>query len=166
MSDIQKQRDCKDEADSSEWYSGGLRFECTQCGNCCTGPPGVVRFSIAEGAAMARALGLPEKEFRDRYVRSVGGKPSLCEQESEHGFDCIFLDRTTRPGRALCRVYQARPTQCQTWPFWPELLSSQRAWESARHNTPCPGINRGEVIPIEHIRIQRDESTAASGQSE
>ena len=36
-----------------EWYAEGLRFGCTQCGNCCTGPPGAVWFTAEEGRAMA-----------------------------------------------------------------------------------------------------------------
>ena len=24
------------------WYADGLRFECTQCGDCCSGEPGYV----------------------------------------------------------------------------------------------------------------------------
>ncbi|MFM1805538.1 MAG: hypothetical protein RL136_2417, partial [Planctomycetota bacterium] len=27
------------------WYAEGLRFECTQCGNCCSGGPGAVWFT-------------------------------------------------------------------------------------------------------------------------
>ena len=30
------------------WYGGGLRFTCTQCGNCCTGQPGYVWISKKE----------------------------------------------------------------------------------------------------------------------
>ena len=115
---------------------------------------------------MARVLSISDEQFHSKYVRTVAGKPSLREVKTEHGFDCIFLDRTTRPGVALCRVYKARPTQCRTWPFWPELLHSQRAWESAKHNTPCPGMSRGDIVPIEQIRIRRDETAAANAASE
>lgn len=27
---------------------------------------------------------------------------------------------------------------------------------SPLHRTPCPGMNHGKLVPIEHIRIQRD----------
>ena len=30
------------------WYAGGLRFACTQCGNCCTGGPGFVWLTYAD----------------------------------------------------------------------------------------------------------------------
>ena len=144
-------------ADSKpEWYSDGLRFACTQCGNCCTGPPGAVWFSAAEGRAIAAHLGLTEGDFLQRYGRRLDDRWSLIERETEHGFDCVFLDRKTIPGKAICGIYHARPTQCRTWPFWPENLRTQRHWEAVKRRTPCPGMNEGRLVPIDQIRIQRD----------
>jgi hypothetical protein len=28
-----------------------------------------------------------------------------------------------------CRIYQARPIQCSTYPFWPNILESEAAWD-------------------------------------
>lgn len=142
--------------DQAEWYTDGLAFDCTMCGNCCTGPAGYVWFNEKEGAEMARTLGLSEADFRRRFARKVGDRWSLAERRTPHGLDCVFLDRETMPGKALCRVYQARPTQCRTWPFWPENLHTPDSWERAGRN--CPGINQGPLIPIEEIRITRDET--------
>ena len=139
-----------------EWYADGLRFACTQCGNCCTGPPGAVWFDAEEGRAMAAARGLEETAFYDRYARRVGRKWSLREHQTEHGYDCIFLDRTTVPGKAVCGLYSARPSQCRTWPFWPENLESPETWEMVKATTPCPGMDQGKLVPVESIRIQRD----------
>ncbi len=61
------------EESSAPWYAEGLRFACTQCGNCCTGPSGVVRFTSAEGRGMAKALGLDEAAFYARYAHKVDG---------------------------------------------------------------------------------------------
>ena len=30
------------------WYKDGLGFQCTQCGDCCTGAPGYVWINAAE----------------------------------------------------------------------------------------------------------------------
>ncbi len=141
-----------------EWYVDGLRFECTMCGNCCTGPPGSVWFTEAEGRQMAERLGLDEAAFHQRYVHIVDGRRSLRERETDHGHDCIFLDRTSVPGKALCSIYEDRPAQCRTWPFWPENLSSKRAWATAKRRTPCPGMNNGPLVPVEQIRILRDRT--------
>ena len=139
-----------------EWYADGLRFACTQCGNCCTGPTGFVWFTEEEGKALAKKLGVSEAEFYRDYARTIDGQWSLNERKTEHGFDCIFLDRDTVPGKAICGVYQARPMQCKTWPFWPENLRTQRTWLSVKRATPCPGMDSGNLVPIEKIRIQRD----------
>jgi Fe-S-cluster containining protein len=149
------------DANGSEWYADGLRFECSQCGNCCTGPPGAVWFTEDEGRAMAARLGIPEERFYRTFARREGGRWSLTERKTVHGFDCTFLDRETAPGKAICRLYDARPVQCRTWPFWPENLETPEAWEEARRVTPCPGMGHGKLVPIESIRIQRDEARAA-----
>ncbi len=139
-----------------EWYAGGLRFSCTQCGACCTGPPGAVWFTEEEGVAMARQVGLEPEIFLRRYAHRIDGNWSLSERKSEHGFDCIFLDRTAVKGRAICSLYDARPLQCKTWPFWPENIYNRRAWEATKLATPCPGMDRGRLTRIEDIRSQRD----------
>lgn len=140
-----------------EWYADGLRFECTQCGNCCSGPTGFVWFSAEEGRRMAAHLGIEESVFYERFARKLANRWSLREYHTkEHGFNCVFLDRESQPGNALCSIYPVRPTQCRTWPFWPENISSPPAWDAVKKRTPCPGMGRGTLIPIEQIRIQRD----------
>ena len=37
---------------------------------------------------------------------------------------CVFLDHDTNQ----CRIYEARPVQCRTYPFWPDLMASPSAW--------------------------------------
>ena len=142
-----------------EWFGDGLRFQCTQCGNCCTGPPGAVWFTDEEGETMAGQLGMTIEAFRKTWARRLKDGWSLKETLTEHGWDCVFLDRQAEPGKAICRLYGARPGQCRTWPFWSENLESQAAWEDARRQTPCPGMGQGPLIPVEEIRISRDAST-------
>ena len=87
-------------ATATQWYGRGLRFSCTQCGKCCTGPPGTVWFDDDEAAGMARRLGLDEASFRAQYAHKVGRRWSLKERRTPHGYACIFLDRKTVPGKA------------------------------------------------------------------
>ncbi len=61
------------------WWRDGLRFECTCCGNCCSGEPGAVWFAKEEGQQMATRLGLSEADFLRDYARKIGGKCSLKE---------------------------------------------------------------------------------------
>jgi uncharacterized protein len=137
-----------------EWYRDGLAFECTMCGRCCTGPPGAVWFTEEEGSAMAAELEMEEAAFFRNFARRIGGRWSLSERQTPHGLDCVFLDRETIPGKAICRVYGSRPAQCRTWPFWPENLTTRKAWDEAGQN--CPGMGQGQVIPVEEVRIRRD----------
>ncbi len=138
------------------WYADGLRFECTQCGNCCTGGPGAVWFTADEGRAIAARLGVSEGQFLDRYTRRIGVRRSFNERKTEHGFDCVFLDRSTAPGKAMCSIYDVRPTQCRTWPFWPENLETEAAWDAAKRLMPCHGMNRGRLHPFVEITVTRD----------
>ena len=62
---------------SEVWFAEGLRFTCTQCGNCCTGDPGYVWLSDIEIARLAEFLKLPPREVLDRYCRKVGSRWSL-----------------------------------------------------------------------------------------
>jgi Fe-S-cluster containining protein len=135
-----------------EWFSEGLRFECTSCGQCCTGPPGVVEFTRGEGLRMARNLGLGYREFLSLHAMQIDGGWSLQEipDPEGQGLDCTMLDRQSVPGKALCRVYPARPQQCRTWPFWPENLYSPHAWRRAGRR--CPGMDRGELVTLDEIR--------------
>lgn len=139
-----------------EWFKDGLRFECTLCGACCSGPPGIVRFNDEEAVAMAAKIGISVAEFRTRYTRTsaISGDQALREVENEHGFDCIFLDRATMPGKAICSLYEARPLQCRTFPWWPEHLESPKAWK--RLGKSCEGVGRGNVVSVQEIRIERD----------
>ena len=148
--------------DDGPWYRDGLGFQCSMCGNCCTGAPGAVWFDDVEAREMASAMGMKVREFMRRFTRRLNGKFSLKERQTRHGYDCILLDRETQPGRALCRVYRARPTQCRTWPWWSENLVSRAAWDHAMEATPCPGMGKGPVVPLAEITIRLTESEAAT----
>jgi Fe-S-cluster containining protein len=132
----------------------GLRFGCTMCGNCCSGPPGFVLVTDAEVSALARRLGVDDETFKAQYTHIMSEGRSLNEKPSPFGNDCVFLDREKIPGKAVCGVYEDRPIQCRTWPFWPSLLKSRGTWEAAKRT--CPGIDKGELIPVEQVRLRRD----------
>lgn len=123
----------------------------------------MVRFSEAEGSAIARRLGISEAAFYKEYAHRLDGRWSLREERFEDGFDCVFLDRKTVPGKAVCGIYQDRPTQCRTWPFWPENLRSRRAWATAKRVTPCPGMDRGPLVPLSVMGATVALHTAARG---
>ncbi len=129
------------------WYKDGLRFKCTACGDCCTGAPGFVWVNKEEIKALALAAEVEDvDEFERKYVRKVGIRRSL--REFPNG-DCVFFDSDSRK----CNVYQARPRQCRTWPFWTSNLSSPAAWEETCR--VCPGSGRGKLHQLDAIESQR-----------
>lgn len=148
-----------DSRPNGEWYADGLRFSCTQCGNCCTGPPGAVWVNADEIRALADRLGLSVEAFCDQYTRRVGNRVSLTEHRTEFGMDCVFLDRSRGDGKVVCGVYEDRPGQCRTFPFWPEHLDKPRSWQQLERM--CPGVNRGQLVPVEEIRIRRDSPASS-----
>lgn len=116
--------------DELPWYHKGVRFRCTGCGRCCTGNPGYVWVNEKEITAIARFLNMEVDHFAKRYLRQVGKRFSL--KEDPNTYDCVFLQDKQ------CRIYTKRPTQCRSYPFWPQILSSKDAWE--RESSYCEGI--------------------------
>jgi Fe-S-cluster containining protein len=138
----------------------GLRFGCTMCGNCCSGPPGFVLFTEAEGRAISERLGISYERFLAEYTEDTPRGRSIREKPGPRGFDCVLLDRDSIPGKAVCGVYELRPAQCRTWPFWPHLLRSRDDWVRAK--ATCPGLDAGRLYAPEEIRIIRDNQTQGS----
>jgi len=121
-----------------------LRFECTQCGQCCIAGPGHYVFLTDHEAGVIRDyLGLSEGWFRRRYLRRLSDGDLVAVSEADGR--CVFLGTNGQ-----CRVYAVRPVQCRTYPFWPEVLCSGAAWE--QESRRCEGIGRGAVVPVTRIR--------------
>ena len=132
-------------SDDSPWYGDGLQFECTGCGQCCSGEPGYVWVTSDEIAALAESLAMAVTEFEAAFVRAAGRRKSLIEMPNG---DCIFLDSRAR----RCEVYHARPAQCRTWPFWASNVRSAKSWQETCR--VCPGSRRGVVVPSEEVEIR------------
>lgn len=159
-----------DTSENREWFDDEpVRFECTLCGRCCTGPSGFVLFSREEGEAIAERLGITYTDFYERYTHDTPAGRSLRETRHHEPdgtvqHDCVFLDRESEPGSLICSLYEDRPTQCRTFPFWPEHMGSRRSWRLL--GKTCEGIGRGDFVPASEIRIQRakqDRSRAERG---
>ena len=124
------------------WYAEGLKFECTQCGNCCTGAPGAVWISEDELQDIADHLNKSIGEVRLMHTRIVRGRLSL--REYANG-DCVFFDGESRG----CTIYEARPIQCRTWPFWRSNIASSKDWQETQRE--CPGAGQGNFVSLEEI---------------
>jgi Fe-S-cluster containining protein len=112
------------------WFDEGLRFECTGCGRCCTGANGYVWVSECDVSRLAARFGVCLDDFGREYLRRIGDRYALLERA--HDGACVFLagDR--------CGVYENRPDQCRSFPFWDQNLVSATAWTRAAEE--CEGI--------------------------
>ncbi len=133
--------------DGQPWYHEGLRFSCTECGNCCTGFSGYVWVNKEEMSALAERLGIDLDEFERLYTRKIGIRYSL--KEFPNG-SCVFFDEERRN----CTVYEDRPRQCRTWPFWGSNLRTPQQWQATCE--ACPGAGQGRLYQLEEIERQRE----------
>lgn len=160
---------------SLPFYEDGLAFSCTGCGKCCK-VDGDVWLAPEEVEKTMDHLGYDHgdassaEEFRKAYVRAEvtpsdgdASRSWMCLKREEGG--CVFLDPLGK-----CSIYDVRPVQCSTYPFWPSLLKNREAWEEEsvlpddisigedsgdRHWSPelggCEGISIGRAINSENL---------------
>ena len=114
------------------WFKDGVHFECTGCGKCCK-TEGDVFVSQQDAKDISAFLEIELEEFEEKFTASrlgitspwyLLGKLPFSEAEPRKT-KCIFLDESDNS----CRLYDARPIQCRTYPFWPRLMKSRRAFE-------------------------------------
>ncbi|MES2964191.1 MAG: YkgJ family cysteine cluster protein [Bdellovibrionota bacterium] len=127
-----------------EWWAKGVRFECQGSGKCCVsrGQYGFVYMNLTDRKRMAKVVGLSPREFSKKHLSQTDGVWHL-KEDTPNG-DCRFLQGGNR-----CGVYEGRPEQCRTWPFWPEVMNA-KTWkkEVAAY---CPGIGKGKLHSAEEI---------------
>lgn len=131
---------------SKPWIKDGLFFKCTGCGKCCTGSPGYVFLAPRDLTLLANHVHLSEEEFIKHYTHVVEDQLSLIDSQGTDA--CIFLKDNK------CSVYESRPIQCRTFPWWAYHLENKKSWERA--GIDCEGINHPEasLVPILHIEEQ------------
>lgn len=130
---------------SKVWYKEGLRFKCTECGQCCTGAPGYVWLTEKDIESIVKHLNISKEDFIRKYTRSVSGKLSLLEDPKS--YDCIFLQNQK------CSIYKNRPMQCRKFPFWKSILESKRAWNQAAKS--CEGVNHPDAPVLSLKEIEK-----------
>ncbi|MEA3554288.1 MAG: YkgJ family cysteine cluster protein [Campylobacterota bacterium] len=91
-------------------------LKCAMCdGNCCIGESGYIWITKKEIENLAKHLNITIDELGQKYIFKVGYKFSIREKLiSKENYACIFFDLTKKQ----CSIYEARPTQCRTFPFW------------------------------------------------
>ena len=127
-----------------------MRFECQPgCTKCCD-QEGLVHLSEADLVRLAAFTGMDVARFEQRFVVRTYRTLRLRKPRNRQ---CPFLLANG------CSVHAAKPTQCRTFPFWPELLDDPRELKAvARY---CPGIGKGELVNITMARQEADAMRAA-----
>lgn len=105
---------------------------CETCGGrCCNGESGNIWVNIREIEAIALALTMDTGDFIETYLRKIDYKFSIKELKSKDNYACVFYDETKNG----CTIYDVRPEQCRTFPFWPYYKDKPE--EAAAE---CPGV--------------------------
>jgi Fe-S-cluster containining protein len=90
--------------------------KCATCeGNCCIGESGYIWITKDEYVKLASLLKISVEKLGEKYLFKVGYKFSIKEKQiSPSSYACVFFDLDKKQ----CSVYDARPSQCRTFPFW------------------------------------------------
>lgn len=126
-----------------EWWQKGIRFECQGSGKCCTshGEYGFVFLTLEDRKRFAKFFKISSSAFTKKYCEKTDDTWHL--KEDPKNPDCMFLKNKR------CSTYEARPDQCRTWPFWPEVMKA-KSW-SKDVASFCPGVGKGRLVSGKEI---------------
>ena len=105
---------------------------CENCpGRCCNGESGHIWMTKREIEALAEHLEISVSVCAERYLKKVGYRYSIMERVEGENYACLFYDGE----KGGCGVYEVRPVQCRTFPFWDYFKTRQ-----GEAVDECPGI--------------------------
>jgi Fe-S-cluster containining protein len=105
---------------------------CETCeGRCCTGESGYIFVTKNEIENISQLLNLSVNDFGVKYLYKKGYKYSIKENKVDDSYECVFYDKVTNG----CKIYDERPLQCRTFPFWDYYKSRVDELK-----VECPGI--------------------------
>lgn len=132
-----------------KWFKDSLTFSCTACGKCCKSKgSNKVFLNLAETHAIADHLETNVEQFRLQYTdQSVDAlnRTLLSIKKHETKKQCTFLEGNK------CSIYEVRPTQCRTYPFWPQNMIGPAEWIAEAHL--CEGIKVTKALKCIGSRV-------------
>jgi Fe-S-cluster containining protein len=145
-----------DKEKGKSFFKDGIRFECQGSGKCCItrGKYGYVYVSFKDRKRLAAYLGISADTFTAKYAKKTDDRYHLKNIDK----DCLFYQENR------CTVYDARPWQCRTWPFWPENMN-RTVWEQEVASY-CPGVGKGRLYSAEEIEEILVKRKDVSGRQE
>jgi uncharacterized protein len=122
---------------AAQGHGVNLRFECQRgCVNCCD-QSGYVYLTEHDLSRAAKFVRMSRRAFEKKYVYRTRHQLRFRKPRDRQ---CPFLVE------GGCSIHPAKPTQCRTFPFWPELVENRKEWKDASRF--CPGIGKGPLIQI------------------
>ncbi|MHA1720637.1 MAG: YkgJ family cysteine cluster protein [Promethearchaeota archaeon] len=133
--------------------SSGISFHCQQCGNCCSSDAeGYIFLYSVDVEKISKNLQLTKSEFAKKYLAITQYEYTIWDENLEdiginkimdtlvlnfeQSSDCVFL--YTENEKKLCKIYQSRPVQCDIFPFWSILMTSEENYQ--RTIKYCKGL--------------------------
>ena len=122
--------------------SSGFHFRCTLCGKCCSNEQeGYVFVYGADITKMSHKLHLTLVEFAEHFLLITPYDYKIWDENLEdtqktrrldtlvlnyqQSQDCMFLNKEKG-----CDLYHDRPLQCQLFPFWNLIMTSEPYFQS------------------------------------
>lgn len=127
-----------------------LRFACQPGCTLCCDREGWVYVTEADILRIANYIGMAPDVFEKQHIYRTRKRARL--RVPRHA-NCMFL----KDGG--CSIHEVKPTQCRTFPYWPELLGSRRQWYAT--GNWCPGIGQGPLVNIETANANAAEMEKA-----
>jgi uncharacterized protein len=106
--------------------------KCAECGGkCCRGESGNIWVNKDEIKSIANFLKVTENQLEKGCLKSISGKFSVKDIALNGERVCFFFDMD----KQNCSIYDVRPTQCRTFPFWESFKKDKKYLEEE-----CPAI--------------------------
>lgn len=88
---------------------------CSSCGaRCCRGNSGNIWVNSNDIYNICKLLGVNQIDGLRLFFQKRENQYTIREQLNDRNdYRCIFLNNLN-----LCSIYDARPSQCRTYPFW------------------------------------------------
>jgi len=130
-----------------------IDFKCQCCSDCCRHDPGAVFLTEDDIKKLSTYLKISKNDLLAKYCRGLEmGERTLTSLKERSNYDCVFWNST-------CLVYEARPLQCRTYPFWPFLVEDEKRWKEESNR--CKGINiKGDLTTEEKFKMYKQEKKA------
>lgn len=130
-----------------------LDFSCQRCSNCCRLEPGAVFLTQEDAENISEILNLSLNDFLTKYCREIyKGKIPVVALKEKKNYDCILWNNG-------CTVYNARPIQCRTYPYWPYIVESKEYIDLEKRR--CKGIGiKGDLTLEEKIKLYKLEENS------